>query len=142
MSINRNPDDPSFMRESWVMKFPDTYSSFLSRSGYSGWNTPTSYAEAAIFSRRKNSKRMAVHADYYYGRKRQGPTYVRVLSFVPAVFKARSSSLYDTFNEGVGPKSNRRFIRAGQIYRMRKGLKLYTYKFVRGYAKGWGYDLR
>lgn len=133
--------DKSSMLESWVMEFPDTYSSFLSRSGYSGWNTPTSYAEAAIFSRRKNMKRMAAHADHHYGKK-QGPPYVRVLSFIPAVFAARSSNLYDTFNEGVGRRSNRKFIHAGAIYTQRKNRKFYTYKFVRGYARGWGYELR
>lgn len=84
---------------------------------------------------------MAVHADHHYGIK-QGPPYVRVLSFIPKVFVARSSNLYDTFNEGVGRNSNRKFIYAGFIYGLRKKKKFYTYKFVRGYVRGWGYELR
>lgn len=136
-----NDKEASFMRESWVMKFGDTYSSFLSRSGYSGWNSPTCHAEAFIFQRRKRGKRMAVHADFYYGKKQQ-PKFHTTINYISATWNARNSNPYDTFRENVGSKRNRRFIWAGKIYRQRKGLKHYTYKFVKGYAKGWGYDLR
>ena len=141
MSADKIGDDEMFMRESWVMKFADTYSSFLSRGGYSGWNTPTSYAEAAIFSRRKNSKRMAVHADYYYGEKRAPQLYTK-LTYFQSHWMAHRCNIYDTFRENVGSSRNYKFIVAGFIYRLRKNRKLYTYKFVRGYARGWGYDLR
>jgi hypothetical protein len=136
-----NPEDLSFMRESWVMKFPDTYSSFLNRSGYAGWDGPTCYAQAVIFQRRKQRKRMAVHADCHYGQK-QKPEFHTKLSYISSSWKARLSSIYDTFRENVGSGKNMIFIGAGFIYRVRKGQKRYTYPFVRNYAKGWGYELR
>lgn len=131
-----------------------TFDNFTFAEFYYGAFVATNSSPAILLNRydnfytlRKGRKRLGVHYRAVLAPKEKFRRWQELLDYTypnGAIIKGADGDVafYGCFVQGVGTERNWQFLKAGKVYARRKRKKIYTFSFVKGYVRSWGYDLR